>query len=405
MSDGTSVVARLGRRLRLGVIGGGAGSFIGNIHRSAAVMDNAYEVVAGILSSDPGRSHDFAAHIGIAPERAYDTPAAMARSEAERADGIDAVAIMTPNDSHCALSRVFLEAGCHVVCDKPLSNSLDEALDLVRRVRAGGRLFCLTYNYSGYPMVRQARAMVHAGLLGDIRLVKGEYVQAALAPRPDHDPATDRRWRLDPAKGGPSLVTGDIGTHVHHLLRYVTGREIAALAADAGSIVAGRSLHDTAQVLLRLDNGGKGLVWISNAAAGGRHGLMFRIHGEKGALEWRQEEPDELIFTPLDQPEQRFVRGGAGLLPLARRGTRVAVGHPEGYIEAFANLYAEFAEAIVADMAGASFDPELLTFPTVEDGALGVQFVHAVIDSAGRDSAWVALDPLDALVGSPLPRA
>ena len=378
------VITQLGRRLRLAVIGGGPGSFIGPQHRQAARLDDRYEIVAGALSSDPQRSVHAGIELGLAPGRCYPDALALLAAESARSDGADVVAIMTPNDSHFPFAMAALEHGFDVICDKPMTNTLDEATRLREQVQATGRVFCLTHNYSGYPLVRQSRAMVADGQLGDIRLVQVEYVQGGRAkPGPGRT-----AWKSDPARGGPSLVLGDIGTHAHQLLRFVTGLEVTEVAADLGCVVPDRSAHDVAAALLRMEGGARGSFWVTQAAAGVENGLRLRVSGSLGTLEWAQEQPQLLHFKPLDAPAQLRTPRGPGTLPLALRGTRVAAGHPEGFHEAFANLYADAAEAIAARRTGQTPDPLALHFPNATDGWMGLRFVDAVIRSSQANGAW-----------------
>ncbi|HLT02999.1 MAG TPA: Gfo/Idh/MocA family oxidoreductase [Geminicoccaceae bacterium] len=383
-----ATIARLGRRLRLGVVGGGPGSFIGPVHRTAARLDDHYEVVAGVLSRNPERSRAAARAIGIPEDRAYADHGELLAREAERPDGIDVLAIMTPNDLHYPVAREALARGLDVICDKPLTTKLEDALDLVKRVRASGLVFCLTHNYTGYPMVRHARAMVQSGALGTIRQLHVEYIQGHLASptEADLDPAAN--WRFAAEQCGPSLVLGDIGTHAHHLACFITGLELDALAAELGSAVPRRQVHDYAHLLLRFANGARGSMWVTNSAAGAEHGLRIRVYGDKGGLEWHQEEPNSLLYRPLGGFAQVLTRGRPGLSPQAERATRLVLGHPEGFHEAFANLYADAAEAIVARRTGGEPDPLALDFPSVEDGARGVKFVEAAVESHGNGGRW-----------------
>jgi predicted dehydrogenase len=380
-----TTIARLGRRLRLGVVGGGPGSFIGAVHRTAARLDDHYEVVAAVMSRNPERSRAAARAIGIAEERAYGDHLELLTREAERADGIDVLAIMTPNRSHHPVARDALARGLDVICDKPLTTTLEDALDLVRRVRESGLVFCTTYNYTGYPMVRHARAMVRSGALGAIRQLHVEYIQGHLAAATDADRAN---WRFEAAEGGAALVLGDIGTHAHHLAAFVTGLELCEVAAEVGSAVPGRTVADYAHLLLRFEQGARGSMWVTNSAAGAEHGLHIRVFGEKGGLEWHQEEPNRLLYRPLGGFAQVLTRGRPGLSPEAERATRIVLGHPEGFHEAFANLYADAAEAIVARRTGSRPDPLALDFPTVEDGARGVKFVTAAMASQRAGGRW-----------------
>ncbi len=386
--DTNPVIDMMGRRLRLAVIGGGPGSFIGAMHRTAARLDDRYELVAGALSSDPERSREAAVAIGIDPDRAYANGMELLEAEAIREDGADVVAIMTPNDSHHAYQVAALERGFDVISDKPITNTLDEALDVLARVEASGLVFCLTHNYTGYPMVRQARAMVQDGQLGEIRLVQVEYVQGGKADENDPDPADDLPWRYDPVRGGPSLVMGDIGTHAHNLVRFVTGLEVTEVAAEVGHIVPNRLVDDYAGALLRFENGARGSFWVTQAAAGVENCLRIRVSGTKGSLEWMQEIPTQLVFKPLDGPIELRTPNGPGTLPLSARASRIVAGHPEGFHEGFANVYADAAEAIAARRAGVEVDPLALQFPNARDGVLGVSFVDAAMASSAANGAW-----------------
>ena len=380
------VIEKLGRRLRLGVMGGGPGSVIGEVHRAGARLDDRYEVVGGVLSSNPERSRAAGRALGWAPERAYGDVDEMIEGETARPDGVDVVAIMTPNDSHYPLACRWLDAGRDVICDKPLTTRLEDARDLVARVRASGLVFCTTYNYSAYPMVRQARAMVGDGEIGELRLAQVEYIQPQLAVRPDLDDPD--YWRFIAERSGPSAILGDIGTHAWHLLHSVTRMEPQSVSADVGKVVPGRRFDDTAGVLLRYANGARGVLWVTQAAAGAEHGLKFRIHGADGGLEWHQEDPSWLAHMRLGEPRRMLSRGGPGLKPAAERAGRIAIGHPEGTHQAFANLYSDVAEAVAARITGTRADPLALDFPTVEDGARGLAFITAAKASAEAGGAW-----------------
>jgi predicted dehydrogenase len=373
----------------LGLVGGGPGSHIGETHRQAARRDDRYALVAGVFARDPGRSQEFAASLGIAPDRRYGTWQEMAEQEAERADGIEVVGIMTPNDSHYAIAKSFLARGVDVICDKPLTNDLAQALELQQLAHDKGLVFGVTFNYSGYPMVRQARAMVRNGELGAVRLVQVELASgwaSTLLEAEGHKQAT---WRTTPEIAGKSTVVGDLGTHAHHLARYVTGLEVAAVAAELSTLVPGRKVDDNGHVMLRFAGGARGLLWVSMVAAGNLHGLRIRVYGETGSLEWVQEQPNELILRPVDGPHQILARGAAWLAPEARRASRLWPGHPEGFMDAFANLYTDMAAAILARRDGVPADPLAYAFPTVEDGVLGVKFVEATVESNVQDGRWV----------------
>jgi predicted dehydrogenase len=381
------VLSMLGRRLRLAVIGGGPGSFIGAMHRQAARLDDRYEVVTGILSSDPDRSKKAALELGMNHDRTYASVQEMLDKESARKDGIDVVAIMTPNDSHYEYSMSALEHGFDVICDKPMTNTLDEAEALHKKVQDSGLVFCLTHNYTGYPMVRQAKAMVEDGQLGTIRLVQVEYVQGGKADEEKAMPAV-LPWKYDPARGGPSLVMGDIGTHAHNLTRFITGLELDEVSAEIGNIVPGRLVHDFAGALLRFTNSARGVFWVTQAAAGVENCLRIRVSGTKGSLEWMQEFPQALTFKPLHAPSQNRTPNGPGTLPLSARSSRIVAGHPEGFHEGFANIYSDAAEAISARRAGKEANPLALYFPNSLDGLLGVRFVNSVIESSNANGKW-----------------
>ncbi|HZB93421.1 MAG TPA: Gfo/Idh/MocA family oxidoreductase [Stellaceae bacterium] len=379
------------RRLRLGLVGGGPGAFIGAVHRIAARLDDRFEIVAGALSADPDRSRAAARDLRIAPERAYGSYAEMAAAEAARPDPIDAVAIVTPNHLHHAVATAFLAAGIHVFCEKPMTVTVAEALDLAASVRRTGLVFGLAHTYTGYPLVRQARAMVAAGMLGAIRVVQVEYAQDWLATPLEATGHKQAAWRTDPALSGPAGCLGDIATHAYHLAGFVSGLTCRALAAELSSFVPGRRIDDNVQVLLRFAEGARGALWASQVAPGNANNLRIRLYGEKAGLEWHQEAPDHLWFTPLGEPTRAIRRGGAGADAAAAHATRLPAGHPEGYLEAFAQLYADLAEQIEARREGRAPDPTALLVPSVEAGVESARFVAAALDSSRRDAAWIAL--------------
>ncbi|RPJ27693.1 MAG: gfo/Idh/MocA family oxidoreductase [Chloroflexi bacterium] len=381
------VISILGRRLRLAVIGGGPGSFIGAMHRQAARLDDRYEIVTGVLSSDPEKSRKAGLELGLASERLYSSVQEMLDRESSRKDGVDVVAIMTPDDSHYEYSVFALDHGFDVICDKPMTSTLEEAESLHRKVQDSGLVFCLTHNYTGYPMVRQAKAMVEDGQLGTIRLIQVEYVQGGKADeeKPMPDVLT---WKFDPRRGGPSKVMGQIGTHAHNLTRFITGLEVEEVSAEVGTIVPNRLIHDFAGALLRFENGARGIFWVTQAAAGVENCLRIRVSGTKGSLEWMQEFPQALTFKPLHGPSQNRTPNGPGTLPLAARSSRIVAGHPEGFHEGFANLYSDAAEAISARRAGKEANPLALYFPNSWDGLLGARFVHSVIESSKANGKW-----------------
>ncbi len=382
--------------IRLGMVGGGQGAFIGAVHRIASRIDGHYELVAGALSSDPDRAAASAAELGIDPERSYGSFAEMAKAEAAREDGIEAVSIVTPNHVHYPAAKAFLDAGIHVICDKPLTSNLADAKKLAKLVDKTGKLFVLTHNYTGYPMIRQAREMVEKGVLGDIRLVHAEYPQDWLTEKVEDTGAKQAVWRTDPKQSGAGGSIGDIGTHAWNLASFVSGLETDSLAADLDSFVEGRALDDNAHIMLRFKAKGKakpakGMVWCSQVAPGNENGLKLRVYGTNGGLEWSQENPNLLWYTPFGKPKQLITRGGAGSGPAAGRMTRVPPGHPEGYLEGFANIYSEAALAIRAMRRKKGKVPKDVIFPTVEDGVLGMRFIEACVKSSKKNGAWVKI--------------
>jgi predicted dehydrogenase len=380
------VIDMLGRRLRLAVVGGGPGSFIGAMHRQSARLDDRYEIVTGILTSDPERSKEAGKELGFTSDRLYTDVIEMLDAEVARKDGIDAVAIMTPNDSHYEYSVAALEHGIDVICDKPMTNTVEEAESLHKKVQETSLVFCLTHNYTGYPMVRQAKAMVLDGQLGTIRLVQVEYVQGGKAD--ETKTFSPENWKFDPVRGGPSRVMGDIGTHAHNLTRFITGLEVEEVAAEIGAIVPSRVIDDFGGALLRFDNGARGSFWVTQAAAGVENCLRIRVSGSLGTLEWMQEIPQALTFKPLKGPSQNRTPNGPGTLPLSARSTRLVAGHPEGFPDGFANIYSDAAEAIAARRAGKQVNPLAMYFPNSLDGLLGVRFVDAVIKSSNANGQW-----------------
>lgn len=376
-------------RLRLGMVGGGPGAFIGAVHRIAARMDDRYELVAAALSSDPGKSLAAAEELHI--PRAYGRFEEMAVAEAARPDGIEAVAIVTPNHLHYSNAKKFLEAGIHVICDKPLTTTLEDALDLAKIVERTRLIFGLTHNYTGYPMVRQAREMTLAGELGAIRVIQVEYAQDWLSTPVEKTGQKQAEWRTDPARSGPGGSLGDIGTHAFNLACFVTGLSCQEVAAEVTTFVPGRRLDDNVQLLLRFSQGAKGMLWASQVAAGNENNLRLRVYGERAGLEWQQEHPNELIFAPLGQPRRTLRRGGPGTGAAAAAAIRIPAGHPEGYLEAFAQLYKDLAEQITARRERRSPDPQSLLVPGIADGVEGMRFISAVLESSRNRSAWTAL--------------
>ncbi|NQZ48064.1 MAG: Gfo/Idh/MocA family oxidoreductase [Erythrobacter sp.] len=372
-------------RIRLGMVGGGNDAFIGAVHRIAARIDGEYELVAGALSSTPEKARASGEALGL--PRIYDDFKTMAIREARRKDGIEAVSIVTPNHVHYAAAREFLKRGIHVICDKPLTSTLGDAKKMVKAAESSDALFILTHNYTGYPMVRQAREMVASGDLGAIRVVQVEYPQDWLTVEQDFKQA---EWRTDPARSGAGGSTGDIGTHAYNLACFITGLEADELSADLQAFVPGRQVDDNGHVMLRFKGGARGMLWCSQVAPGNENALRIRVYGEKGGLEWAQEDPNYLWYTPFGEPQRLITRGGAGAGDAAARVSRTPPGHPEGYLEGFANIYTEAARAIRATRTGETVDPEVI-YPTVQDGLKGVEFVDACVRSSKRNAAWIKL--------------
>lgn len=375
------------QKLKLGMVGGGQGAFIGGVHRIAARIDGQWDLVAGALSSDADRALASAAELGITEDRAYTSYIDMAKAEAAREDGIDAVAIVTPNHMHAAPAIAFLRAGIHVICDKPLAATLEQAEEIAQAVRDSGKLFILTHNYTGYPLIRQAREMIANGDLGDIRLAHVEYVQDWLAEE-THNKQAD--WRTDPARSGAGGCVGDIGTHAFNLVSYVTGLKTNKISADLDAFVPGRQVDDNVHVMLRFEGGAKGMLWASQVAVGNENALRLRVHGTKGGIEWAQENPNVMTFTRFGEPKQILTRGGAGSTAEGQRNTRVPAGHPEGYLEGFATIYAEASSLIRAAQAGTQAEGTVHT-PGIEEGLEGMRFIVACIRSSQGDAEWVSM--------------
>ncbi|MGQ9371145.1 Gfo/Idh/MocA family protein [Azospirillum sp. ST 5-10] len=379
------------RRLRLGMVGGGRGAFIGAVHRIAARLDDRYELVAGALSADPQRARESGADLRLDPARCYADFREMARAEAARPDGIDVAAVVTPNHVHHDAARAFLDAGIHVICDKPMTTTVADAEDLAAAVERSGLVFALTHNYTGYPMVRQARAMVEGGLIGTVRVVQVEYPQDWLTTRIEESGQKQAAWRTDPARSGVGGCIGDIGTHAFNLAEFVSGQRVAELAAELTTFVAGRPLDDHAQMLLRFAGGARGMLWASQVAPGNENGLRLRVYGDKGGLEWFQEQPNHLRFAPFGEPPRLITRAGPGADAAAGHATRIPSGHPEGYLEGFAVLYRDTADLIAARAAGRDPDPQALLVPGVRDGVRGVRFIHAAVASSRGGATWTPL--------------
>jgi predicted dehydrogenase len=382
------------RQLRMGMVGGGRDAFIGAVHRKAAALDGRIALVAGALSSSPEKAVASGKDLGLPDDRNYPNWKAMLEGERRRArfDRVDFVSIVTPNDQHYAVARAFVDAGVHVICDKPLCTNTLEARELVKAVGAadGGRglVFAVTYNYSGYPMVKQARHMVRQGALSDIRKVIVEYNQGWLASALEKTGQKQADWRTDPRRSGAGGAIGDIGSHCEQLVSYVTGLEIESICADLTSFVPGRKLDDDANVLLRFKGGARGILTASQIEVGHENDLRIRVFGARGSLEWCQEEPNQLWHKPDGRPVELLTRGNAYLCDAAKKGTRLPPGHPEAFIEAFANVYLAAAAAILDRESGGTGLPGECDYPGVTDGARGVHFIEKTVESGKSDRKW-----------------
>jgi predicted dehydrogenase len=378
----------MSRKLRMGMVGGGRDAFIGAVHRMAANLDGQIELVAGCFSSDPQKNQLSGEELLVARERVYPDYTTMAEKEAALPSDqrIDFVSIVTPNFLHAPVAKEFLRRGLHVVCDKPMTLSLAEALELREEVRQSGCVFALTHNYTGYPMVKEARQLVQNGRLGRILKIVAEYPQGWLLERIEESGQKQAAWRTDPARAGASCCIGDIGTHAENLGRYITGLKISQLCAQFTTFVPGRLLEDDGNLLVRYEGGAVGVLYASQISAGEENNLSIRVYGTEGALEWKQEHPNELKFTPKGEPARILRRGNAYLSSAAAKFTRLPAGHPEAFIEAFANIYREAAAHIRDRLAGRP-DGEY-DYPTIEDGVEGMAFIEATVASAGSSQKW-----------------
>ena len=374
-------------KIKLGMVGGGKGSFIGEVHRMAARLDDRYELLAGALSSDANTAKESALSLNLDKKRSYSSFDTMAEVEAALEDGIEAVAIVTPNHLHAQVAEAFLNNGIHVICDKPLTSSLADAEGLASIVKDTGLVFAVTYNYSGYPMVRQAREMIQNGDLGELRVIQIEYAQGWLATDIEKTGHKQALWRTNPAKAGIGGAIGDIGTHAFHLSEFVTGLQVKDLLADLDSMVSGRELDDNANILMKYTNDVKGMLWVSQIATGKENGLRIRVFGTKAGIEWSQENPNFLKFSRLGESLRTLSRGGPSIGSLAGDATRIPSGHPEGFIEGFANIYSDTADLIIAHRS--NFKTNSLA-PTINDGIRGMQFIETAVKSSTSGSVWLS---------------
>lgn len=384
---------RLDRKIRYGMVGGGPDAFIGEVHRMAAALDGKMELVGGAFSSDPQKSKKMGQKLNLDKKRVYDTFQQMAEKEAAlpEEERIDFVSVVTPNHLHFEVCKAFIEADIHVVCDKPLTNTVEEAEKLCELVDKHDIIFALTHTYTGYPMVKEARNLVRKGKLGKLRKIVVEYPQGWLSEPVEERGNKQASWRTDPDRAGVSSVVADIGTHAENLVEYITGLRLKKLYADINTFVEGRALEDDANMLVHYEKGVRGVMYCSQISIGEENDLSIRIYGDQASLKWRQENPNYLNIKYPDKPEEIYKRGNPYLSDAANFGNRIPPGHPEGFIEAFANIYSNVADTITARLKGEKPDPKMLDFPTVVDGAIGVHFVHKVIES-GKKNAWVDME-------------
>jgi len=387
-----SEVARIAGKLKYGMVGGGPDAFIGEIHRAAIRMDNLASLVAGSFSRDRQKAQRFGGELGLDSNRVYGSYDEMAQKEASRPDGIDFVVVVTPNVSHYSICKAFLQHGIHVVCDKPMTLEYDQAKELADLADAEGLLFCVTYTYTGYPAVKQIRQMVLGGEIGDIRFVNAEYAQEWLATRSEDEGNRQAAWRTDPAYSGKSNCVGDIGSHVENMVSTMTGLEISRLCARLDTFVAGRRLDDNATIMVEYEGGAKGIYWTSQIAIGSDNGFRVRIIGSEGTIDWCQEDPDHFRLAKLGQSVQTWSRGRDAFYAQAQSYSRLPAGHPEGVYEAFANIYKAFISALARKLAGETLSESDYDFPSARQGAQGVRFVDACVESSSKGAAWVNVD-------------
>ena len=376
-------------RLKLGMIGGGQGAFIGAVHRIASRIDDRYELIAGCLSSTEDKALASAKEIGIAPDRSYSDFTTMAKAEALREDGIEVVSIVTPNHMHAQPAIEFLKKGIHVICDKPMTATLDEAQELYNIVKNSEAHFFLTHNYSGYPVVREMRRLVKEGSIGKIRVVKGSYLQGWLAKKEEDNGLKQAEWRTDPSRSGVAGAVGDIGSHTMHLLEFVTNHKLESLAADLSIFVSGRRLDDDASILIRMNNNVRGSLWISQVAVGEENNFKISIYGEKGALHWAQENPNYATLSTHGELDKIITRGGPIHKDSSMANVRIPPGHPEGYLEGFAQIYTDVADVIQkSDKAAQLLD----VLPNADDGLHIMKFINASVQSSNNNSEWVKIN-------------
>ena len=370
------------KKIKIGFVGGGPSSFIGYTHRLAARFDNRFDFVAGVFSRDKKKSIDFGSSLGLDPSRCYANYSEMAKKESKRSDGIEALGIMTPSGDHYKIAKLFIENKIHIICDKPLTATVEDAIKLQKLVKKNKIVFALTHNYSAYPMLREAKNLVEKGKLGKVLLINVEYPQGYTVGIKKKDEKSTLKWRLDKKMCGPSMILAEIGTHSYHLLRYVTNLEVKEISAEVNSLSPEISVDDNAFLILRMNNKARASIWVSSAATGGENGLKIRVYGNKGAVEWFQDEPNHLKFTELNKSTKIITRASNDVSDFSLKSSRLAAGHPEGFFEAFSNIYTEFADCILSNKKTNH------TFPNIEDGVKGIKFIFAAKKSSNNNSKW-----------------
>ena len=370
------------KKIKIGFVGGGPSSFIGYTHRLAARFDNRFDFVAGVFSRDKKKSIDFGSSLGLDPSRCYANYSEMAKKESKRSDGIEALGIMTPSGDHYKIAKLFIENKIHIICDKPLTATVEDAIKLQKLVKKNKIVFALTHNYSAYPMLREAKNLVEKGKLGKVLLINVEYPQGYTVGIKKKDEKSTLKWRLDKKMCGPSMILAEIGTHSYHLLRYVTNLEAKEISAEVNSLSSEISVDDNAFLILRMNNKARASIWVSSAATGGENGLKIRVYGTKGAIEWFQDEPNHLKFTELNKSAKIITRASNDVSDFSLKSSRLAAGHPEGFFEAFSNIYTEFADCILSN------NKTNHTFPNIEDGVKGIKFIFAAKKSSNNNSKW-----------------
>ena len=376
------------KKIKIGFVGGGPNSFIGYTHRLAARFDNRFDFVAGVFSKDKKKSKEFGKSLGLDPDRCYNDYKVMAKKESARSDGLQALGIMTPSGDHYKIAKEFIKNKVHIICDKPLTAKVEDAVALENLVIKNKIVFALTHNYSGYPMLREAKKLIEKNKIGKIKVINVEYPQGYTVAVKKKDEKSTLKWRLDKNLCGPSMILAEIGTHAYHLMRYVTGLEVKEVSAEVNSLSDEISVDDNAFMIVRLNNNARGSIWVSSAATGGENGLKIRVYGTKGAVEWLQDDPNILKFTKLNSSTQIITRASDAVSDLSIQSSRVAAGHPEGFFEAFANIYTEFADSI---QNATPKNKKVTVHPTVNDGVMGIKFIFAAKKSSNLNSKWIKI--------------